>query len=109
MTLQDFRDILLTIGVPVYHFEGFQEKDSYLVWQEEGQSDAVYADNKMLTQYIEGTLDYFTQVEFDPNFELIQSALNNGQIAWGLTNIDFDVESKYIHYEWRWTIGTDGV
>jgi len=109
MTLQELRDILLTIGIPVYHFNGNQETGSYLVWQEEGQSDAVYADNKMTSQYIDGTIDYFTKTEFDTNFNLIQSKLNNGQLAWSLNNIDYDIESGYIHYEWRWTIGTDGI
>ena len=102
MTLVDLRDLLLTIGVPVYHFKVLQQTDSYIVWAEDGQGSSAYADNKMVLQGVQGTIDYFTKEEFDTNFDLIQSKLNSADIAWSLNSIQHEEETGYIHYEWVW-------
>ncbi len=102
--LKNLRDVLLTIGVPVYHFEALKQDDKYIIWTEEGQASANYADNKMVTQMIAGTIDYFTKEEFDENFDLIQEKLNNADVAWELNSIQFEEKTKYIHYEWTWEL-----
>jgi hypothetical protein len=104
MTLLDLRDLLLTVGVPVYHFEAGKEEGNYIVWGEEGQASASSADNRMRTQGIRGTIEYFTTVEFDPVFDLIQEKLNSTDMAWGLDDIGKKPGEKYIRYLWSWEI-----
>lgn len=104
MKLKDLRDVLITVGVPVYHYEAHKQDDKYIVWAEEGQGNADYADNKMISQTIEGTVDYYTKEEFDSNFDLIQETFNSAGIAWSLNSIQHEEETKYIHYEWTWEI-----
>ncbi|AKL96625.1 hypothetical protein CACET_c31810 [Clostridium aceticum] len=102
MTLVELRDLLLTIGVPAYHFEAHKEKGNYIVWAEDGQGDSGYADNRMTTQVIQGTIDYYTKTEFDPVFKQIQEKLNSVDIAWRLNSIQHEENTGYIHYEWVW-------
>lgn len=107
MNLVDLQNLLLTIGVPVYHYEAHKEKGNYIVWAEDNQSNAGYADNHMTTQCLQGTIDYFTKTEFDPNFELIQKKLISADIAWRLNSIQHEKDTGYIHYEWVWEVAND--
>lgn len=95
---------LLTVGPPVFHYTAYEQPDEYIVWAEDGQSDAVFADDRMTQQTITGTVDYFTKQEFDPNFELIQQALNSCGVGWRLESIQYEDNTKYIHYEWVFEI-----
>lgn len=104
MLLSEFRDKLLTLNIKLFHFEASDISDQYLVWAEQGQSDASYKDNKMSLQIIDGTLDYFTRVEYDDNIGRIQSVLNDGIISWELNSIQYEPATKLIHYEWYWKL-----
>jgi hypothetical protein len=100
MTLNDVRDALLTVGVPVFHYTAFEQSNEYIVWAEDNQADSVWADGLMQEQSIEGTIDYFTKTENDPNVQKIQDALNDGSISWRLNSVQYEDDTKYIHYEW---------
>lgn len=95
---------LLTVTENVGHFEAFKKKDQYIVWAEDGQGDAVWADNMMQQQTITGTIDYFTKIENDENMERIQEALNDAEICFKLNSVQYEGETGYIHYEWVWEI-----
>ena len=59
MALTDIRDALLTV-LPgaVYHFEASESAQApYLVWSEDTQGSARHANNTMLCQAIQGTVD----------------------------------------------------
>lgn len=100
MSLQRLRNALLTVGVPVGHFEAPVKKAPYLVWAEDGQGDSIHADGETQEQAIEGTVDYFTPLEFDQNLGKIQRAMNSAGIAWRLNSIQKEDDTKLIHYEW---------
>lgn len=102
MTLQDIRDLLLTIGPPVFHYFVTGQTGNYIVWIEDGEGVSGHADNKKTTQIISGTIDYFTKVEFDPVTEQIQAKLNDLRIAWRLNSVQHERDTGYIHYEWVW-------
>jgi hypothetical protein len=102
MTLVELRDLLLTIMPNVYHYTADKQKGNYIVWAEDTQSGAGYADNHMTTQVLQGTIDYFTKTEFDPVSDQIQEKLNSVDIAWSLNSIQHEEETGYIHYEWVW-------
>lgn len=100
MTLSELRDLLLTVGVPVHHFKAHKQTNSYIVWAEDGQAGAGYADNHMTLQGIQGTIDYFTKTEFDPVVRTIQEKLNAADMTWRLNAIQHEEDTGYIHYEW---------
>lgn len=104
MSLVDLRDLLLTTGVPVYHYEAHKQENNYIVWAEDGQGSANYSNNHMVIQTIQGTIDYFTKTEFDPVFDTIQGKLNSIDIAWSLNSIQYEEDTDYIHYEWLWEL-----
>ena len=54
----------------------------------------------MSEQAIEGTIDYFTRTEYDPNFEKIQEVLSEAEISYRLNSVQYEDETGYIHYEW---------
>lgn len=107
MNLVDLQNMLLTIGVPVYHFEARKEKGNYIVWAEDGEGSSGHADGQKTTQVIQGTIDYYTKTEFDPIFDLIQEKLNSADIAWRLNSIQYEQDTGYIHYEWVWEVAND--
>jgi hypothetical protein len=100
MTLSDVKNALLTVGVPVSRYTAIEQSNKYIVWAEDNQADAVWADGQMQEQAIEGTIDYFTKHENDPNVPKIQNALNNGNISWRLNSVQYETDTRYIHYEW---------
>jgi hypothetical protein len=99
MNLSIIENALLTVGVPVSHYTASKKDDKYIVWAEDGQANGEYADGKMQDQVIQGTIDYFTRTKNDPNVKEIQKALN-GVCSWWLNSVQYEDDTKYIHYEW---------
>jgi hypothetical protein len=59
----------------------------------------------MQEQAIEGTIDYFTKTENDPNVQKIQDALNDGGTSHGdLNSVQYEDDTKFIHYEWTFSV-----
>ena len=104
MRLTDLRDLLLTVGVPVFHYYATKQSEKYIVWAEDGEADSTSGDNKKIDQVLQGTIDYFTKTEFDPNFQVIQEKLNSAEISWRLNSIQREEDTGYIHYEWVWEL-----
>jgi len=104
MNFDIVKNALLTVTDKVYHYRAYNATDKYIVWAEDGQATALWAENKMQNQVIEGTIDYFTKSENDPAPEQIQNALNNSGISWRLNSIQYEDNTKLIHYEWVWQI-----
>ncbi len=101
MILNDLKALLLTIGPPVFHYYASEQKGNYIVWAEDGSVGEFEADDKIQEQIIQGTIDYFTKVEFDPVFDQIQEKLNQAEwISWRLNSIQYEKDTKYTHYEW---------
>ena len=104
MTLQTIKTLLLTVTDNVYHYYAWSKPDKYIVWAEDSEGDSVHADNQKQIQAIQGTIDYFTKDEGDPNVEKIQKAMNNNEISWRLNSIQYEEETEYIHYEWLFEV-----
>lgn len=104
MTLTDIRDLLLTITTNVYHYKAWEQPSSYIVWAEDGQGASSHSDNRMQLQAIQGTIDYYTKIEFDPVFDLIQKKLNTIDLSWMLNSIQNEEDTGYTHYEWAWEV-----
>jgi hypothetical protein len=104
MRLSELRDILLSVTPNTFHYSANEQKGNYIVWAEEGQGEVEYADDKILSQGIVGTILYFTKTEFDPTFDAIQNALNSNYISWSLESIEYDEKIEYIIYVWKFEI-----
>lgn len=107
MNLQKLEDALLSVSDAVYHFDAGSAAVPYIVWGEDGQSDSVWADNKMQAQAITGTVDYFTKSSKDININRLQQAMNDSEISWKLESIQYEDETALYHYEWVWSIWLD--
>ena len=102
--LSDVKAALLTVTSKCYHYTAPQATTgAYIVWAEDNQADAVWADGEMQEQTIEGTVDYYTKAETDANVAAIQNALN-GACSWRLNSIQFEKDTGYIHYEWTFQV-----
>jgi len=105
MTLQDLRDLLLTIGPPVFRYFATGQTGPYIVWAEDSEGDTVHADGRKVERAITGTIDYFTKTEDDPVVKQIETALDRADgLAWYLNSIQYEQDTGYIHYEWVFEI-----
>lgn len=83
---------------------GRMKSNRYFVWQEDGEND-FHADGKHTERAVTGTTDLFTKQEFDPWREEFEAAMSASKyIAWGLESIQFEKDTGFWHYEWRWTV-----
>ena len=108
MTLQNLKDLLLTISPKVFHYFTSGQTDSYIVWAEEGEAGSIHADDKKVERVLTGTIDYFTKTENDPVVQQIEAVLDSDDgLAWKLNSVQREQDTGYIHYEWTWEV--DGV
>lgn len=103
--IQIIPQTLLTVSQNVGHYEAMGKTDKYLVWAEDSEGSSVEGDNKKENQSIQGTIDYFTTEEFDPDVERIQKALTENEISFYLNSVQYEEETGLIHYEWVWEVG----
>lgn len=83
---------------------GRLKSDRYFVWQEEGSADLI-ADNIHAEKAVSGSTDLFTKQEFDPwkdAFEASMDAVSG--LSWRLNSIQFEPDTGFWHYEWKWVI-----
>ena len=97
--LEPVKAALLTVTEDVYHYEALKAEDRYIVWAEDGDN-SMYADDTMEHQAIQGTIDYFTSMEYDPKVDAIQKALKEARIAVYLNSQLYDDETKKMNYQW---------
>lgn len=92
-------------GLSVYHYLRPQLKAPFCVWQEDSESNSLEANNHKGEQAIGGTIDYFTQTEYDNMVETIQETLNKIEgCGWTLNSVQYEDETELIHYEWYWNV-----
>lgn len=98
--LNKVRDALLTVSENVGHYEVLEKKDQYIVWAEDSGGNRLSGDNMLLGQAIQGQVHYYTRMENDPNVDEIPNALNGAKISFYLEAVQYEDETKYIHYTW---------
>ena len=109
MTLNNLKDLLLTIGPPVFRYFATGQTGPYIVWAEDGEGDAIHADGKKAERAITGTIDYFTKTENDPVVQQIEDALDSDDgISWYLNSVQYEQDTGYIHFEWVWEVDGSG-
>ena len=105
--LQTMQQRLILLDCDVYHYESGEDYSlPYIVWAESGEDDNSFnADNHKKDQDIEGTLDFYTETEFDPLIDSIQAALDSIEgCGFRLSSVLYEDETKLIHYSWNWEL-----
>lgn len=107
--LKTVRDILLSTSIDskdVHHFERPKDKPAHwIVWQENGEMSSFNGENRKQEQQATGTIDCFTQIEYDPLLDEIQNALDGADnISWALETVQYEDDTMLIHYEWSFRV-----
>lgn len=79
----------------------------YFVWMEDGGAD-FEADDKHAEKAMSGSTDLFTKTEFDPwGYALGESFDSSPRIAWRLESVDYEEDTGFWHWLWRWRVYGD--
>lgn len=97
-----FKRVLLRATDRVWHYrKPRNEQFPYLIWAETSEDTSMHANNKKDMQSIQIAVDYYTQQEFDPVIDGIQTALNDAEnISFELVDVLYEEELNVIHYSW---------
>lgn len=104
MKLKTVRDALKDVCNNVYHYEADTKSNTYIVWAEDGEGDSRHLDNCKEHQVISGTIDLFTIEEYSKLIDDIQAGLSKAGISFVLNSVQYESDTHYIHYEWRFEI-----
>lgn len=106
LKLKRFSDALNGIGFDeIYHYDaGTSNSKRYIVWTEEGEGTSEYSNNRHANQVIQGSVDLYTTEEFDVLVDAIQDAMDADYIAFTLMAVQYETETGFIHYTWKWEI-----
>lgn len=83
-----------------YHYFRKVSKKRYIIWAEDGEQQSFHAENSKQCQQVTGTIDLFTQNEYDSAVDQIQDGLNDLGVGWELNSVQHEDETNLIHYEW---------
>lgn len=96
------KEALVSTGLEVFHYFGRPKKERYIVWAEDGEGDSLRTDNGRTEKVLTGTADLFTKTEGDAAVRKIEEALELAGISFYLNSVQYEDETGYIHFEWRW-------
>ncbi|MBD5102038.1 MAG: hypothetical protein HDT27_04945 [Subdoligranulum sp.] len=100
--LQALGEALAALPPKCYHYWRPKMDPPFIVWAENGQDSAQWANNHMAEQTLGGSVHYFTKTEYDPVCDSIQGVLNSLGLGWALESVQYEEETNLIHYEWSW-------
>ena len=104
--LKKIKTALVSVSGKVYHYtQPDNVKAGYIVWAESSEDQSFSADNRKQEQKIIGYIDLYTQKEFDPIVDAVQDALLSVDgCGFGLTTVQYEDETKLIHYTWEFWV-----
>lgn len=104
MSRNVIRDTLVGLSDRVYHYSAPPDTPPpYIIWMEDGAND-FEAGNRHVEFVDQGTIDLYTLDEDDPLMQAIPAALNATPAAWYRNSVQYEEETKLIHYEWVWEV-----
>lgn len=99
-----FETVLAALQATGIPFEAYgwdnAPSGTYGVVSLEGQEDSVAGDNRILHQSIRGSIDLFVADIGSTAPKVVQDAIN-GLVPWELNSIQYEYDTRLIHYEWR--------
>lgn len=102
--LKRVKEALLTVSKNVWHYRALNSRPPYIVWAEDSEGNSLWADQKKVYAAVQGTADLYTKQEFDPLVDAIQEAFTAAEIPWRLNSVQYEDDTKLIHYEWVWEV-----
>lgn len=92
---------LTAISDKVSHYRRPSSLAGYIIWQEDAEDGSFHAGNHLAEQKVHGTIDYYTQTEFDQTIDNVQAALEGTpHVSWDLSSVQYEDDTNLIHYEW---------
>lgn len=71
----------------------------------DGEADSLQADDHMVNQAPQGTVDLFTPDSDRDQMALIQETLNSFDgCAWYLNSVQYEDETRLLHWEWVFSL-----
>lgn len=102
--LRQIGTALSAITENCYHYWREKKDLPCLIWSETGEDNSFHSDNRKSEQRIIGTVDLFTKTEFDPLADSVQETLNDLELTWSLSSVQYESDINLIHYEWEWGV-----
>lgn len=108
LRIKELKDALVELTDACYHYYAPSSVQApYIVWNEDSEDNSFLADNHKQRQAISGFVEYFTQEEFDPLFDSIQSTLDGIEgLSWTweatLYGDPTRDDDNLIHHTWSW-------
>lgn len=90
----------------VSHYKKLKS-NRYFVWKEDGAEDLI-AEGEHSERVMSGTTDLFTKTEDDAWIRELETSFDTYGIAWYLNSVQYEEDTGFIHYEWRWEVCADG-
>lgn len=98
MTLNQFRDVLLTVTDKVYQFEAMGDAEQeHIVWQETG-GRALYGDGKRQERIGQLQVELYTKEPETPLLEMLLKALEEADVAFEEPVPDYERETGFIRH-----------
>lgn len=91
-----------------FHYFRPKMEPPFLVWQEDGEGDDFHANNRKAERQISCSASYYTQQEYDPVLDQIETLLEKFSSGWQLVNVTREDETALIHYEWSFSVALRG-
>lgn len=98
-------EALKSVTNRTYHFDAAGIEAPYIVWGEDGTGSQEFADNRLVSRTLTGTVDYFTKNTEDPNLQKIEDAMEAAGALFRLESVQFEENTGVCHYEWTWEFG----
>lgn len=98
--LERLETALKSTGIPFAHYGWDKAQEgAYGVWAEDS-AQHFYGNNRVENQTTQGTIDVFVLTDSKEPMEQIQNVLNDLDLAWYLNSIQYESDTRYLHYEW---------
>lgn len=81
-------------------WENAPQVGPYGVISLDGQGAALWADDRMTEQALQGTIDLYVRDRGLPEMLTVQNVLAAQGVAWALNSIQFESERQLMHFEW---------
>lgn len=108
-TYAAMRQALEATGVPAAEFawnDGESLPDEWMIIAPEG-GGALTADSGHAERTVAGSIDYFSRTNGALQARAIEQALEASGVAWGFESIQWEPDTRLIHWEWTFeAVGT---
>lgn len=103
--LEKIQTALATTGYNFAHFGWSTDPDGdFGVWAEEAEA-TFYTESQNAESLLTGYIDLFVRDGSDSARITVDNALRLAGINFNLESIQYEPETGYVHYEWRWRDG----